>query len=230
MSLIQRRAFRARELRIRAKALMHGAAVTLLLITGYTPRLANAASLCESCELQLGIGETYHFWGATGGLVVPITLNWSDNRYELGFFRVSRRQILYDAHYPSGRLMADPYWGLSLSRRWRLFTRGPVTGFFGFGIAAKTESDQLSVTRLDFASQFGLRFPLPGNRVVGELTFRHWSNAGIRLPNHGQDFMTLTLRLNSGLVGVDRTDQMAMDGVADLKGLSAGIAGTANLP
>jgi hypothetical protein len=230
MSLIQPRAFCAREARIRAKALMHGAAMALLLITGYAPRFASAASLCESCELQIGIGETYHFWGDTGGVVIPITLNWSDNRYELGLFRVSRRQILYDAHYPKGRLMADPYWGLSLSRRWRLFTRGPVTGFFGFGIAAKTESDQLSVTRLDFASQFGLRFPLPGNRVVAELTLRHWSNGGIRLPNHGQDFMTFTVRLNSGLVGVDRTDQMAMDGVANLNRLSADTAGTANLP
>jgi hypothetical protein len=126
--------------------------------------------------------------------------------------------------------MADPYWGLSLSRRWKLFTRGPVTGFFGFGIAAKTESDQLSVTRLDFASQFGLRFPLPGNRVFAELTFRHWSNGGIRLPNHGQDFVTLTFRLNTGLVGVDRTHQATMDGLADLKGLSAGTADSANLP
>lgn len=127
--------------------------------------------------------------------------------------------------------MADPYWGLSLSRRWRLFDRGPVRGFFGFGISAKTESNQLSVTRLDFASQLGLRFPMPGNRVVGELTFRHWSNGGIRLPNHGQDFVTLTVRLNSGLVGVDRTEQIAVAGLVDLKGaLNADPADAANLP
>ena len=110
-------------------------------------------------------------------------------------------------------------------------TEVPVRGFFGFGIAAKTESDQLSVTRLDFASQLGLRFPLPGNRVVGELTFRHWSNGGIRLPNHGQDFVTLTVRLNSGLVGVDRTEQITVDGLADFKGaLSANNAGAGALP
>jgi hypothetical protein len=216
---------------MRVKALIDGAAVALLLIAGYAPRFATAQSLCESCELQIGIGETYHFWGTTGGVVLPITLNWSDSRYELGLFRLSRRQILYDEHYPNGRLMADPYWGLSLSRRWRIFTRGPVRGFFGFGIAAKTESDQLSVTRLDFASQLGVRFRLPGNRVVGELTFRHWSNDGIRLPNHGQDFVTLTVSLNSGLVGVDRTEQMAMDGAVKFKGaLSADNAGTVALP
>jgi hypothetical protein len=219
------------ELRMRVKGLIHSATVALLLSAGYAPRLAAAQSLCESCELQIGIGETYHFWGTTGGVVLPITLNWSDSRYELGLFRLSRRQILYDEHYPNGRLMADPYWGLSLSRRWRIFTRGPVRGFFGFGISAKTESDQLSVTRLDFASQLGVRFPLPGNRLVGELTFRHWSNGGIRLPNHGQDFVTLTVSLNTGLVGVDRTEQTAMNGVVRFRRTaSADNAGTVELP
>jgi hypothetical protein len=212
---------------MRVKALIHSAIAALLVSASYAPRFATAQSLCESCELQMGIGETYHFWGTTGGVVLPITLNWSDSRYELGLFRLSRRQILYDEHYPNGHLMADPYWGLSLSRRWRIFTRGPVRGFFGFGISAKTESDQLSVTRLNFASQLGVRFPLPGNRIVGELTFRHWSNGGIRLPNHGQDFVTLTVSLNSGLVGVDRTEQTAMEGVVKYRGaLSAENART----
>ena len=220
----------SREPHIPVKDLFHSAIMTLLLIAAHAPRFASAESLCESCELQIGIGETYHFWGSTGGVVIPITLNWSDSRYELGLFRLSSRQILYDAHYPNGHLMADPYWGLSLSRRWRIFTRGPVKGFFGFGVSAKTESDQLSVTRLNFASQLGVRFPLPGNRIIGELTFRHWSNGGIRLPNHGQDFVTLTFRVNSGLFGVDRTDQMAVDGVANFKALSANDAGKANLP
>ena len=220
-----------REPRTRVKALIQGAGIALALAAGYVPRFASAQALCESCEVQIGIGETYHFWGSTGGVVLPVTLDWSDNRYELGLFRLSSRQILYDAHYRNGHLMANPYWGLSLSRRWRLFDRGPVRGFFGFGIAAKTESDQLSVTRLDFASQFGVRFPLPGNRALGELTFRHWSNGGIRLPNHGQDFVTLTVRLNSGLFGVDRTEQITVDGVADFKGaLSANNAGAGTLP
>jgi hypothetical protein len=205
--------------------------MALLLGASCVPRFGSAQSLCESCEVQLGIGETYHFWGTTGGVVLPVTLNWSDSRYELGLFRLSSRQILYDAHYREGHVMANPYWGVSLSRRWRLFSRGPVRGFFGFGIAAKTESDQLSVTRLDFASQFGLRFPMPGNRVVGELTFRHWSNGGIRLPNHGQDFVTFTVSLNSGLFGVDRTDRIAVDGLDHAKGaLSAYDADAARLP
>jgi len=220
----------ASQARSHVKALIHSAATALLLIAACVPRFASADSLCESCELQIGIGETYHFWGSTGGVVIPITLNWSDSRYELGLFRLSRRQVLYSARYPDGRVMADPYWGLSLSRRWRIFSRGPVKGFFGFGISAKTEADELSITRLNFASQLGVRFPLPGNRVIAELTFRHWSNGGIRLPNHGQDFVTFTVRLNSGLVGADRPE-LAMHGVANFKvALSADTAYDANLP
>jgi len=40
---------------------------------------------------------------------------------------------------------------------------------------------------------------------------RHWSNGGIRLPNHGQDFATLTIRLNSGLFGLGKREHYAVD-------------------
>jgi hypothetical protein len=67
---------------------------------------------------------------------------------------------------------------------------------------------------------------LPGNLLVGELTFRHWSNGGVRLPNHGQDFVTLTVRVNSGLVGTERSER-----IADYKGVQAiDKANAANLP
>jgi len=212
-----------RKPRIRVSAFIRCAAMALFL-AGHAPRFASAESLCQGCELQAGLGGTYHFWGTTSGLVLPVTLNWSDARYELGLFRLSTEQILYDAHYPDGRVMAHPYWGASLSRRWRLFETGPVRGFVGFGLAAKTESDQLSVTRLDFASQLGLRVRLPGNQLV-ELTMRHWSNAGIRLPNHGQDFATLTFRLNSGRFGVDRAEQISLDGLVNSSSASNGRDG-----
>jgi len=185
--------------------------MVLLALGCWMPRLVSAQSWCESCEVQVGLGGTYHYWGATGGVVVPVTLNWDDSRYELGFFRVTTQQVLYDGNSRYGRVMADPYWGVSLSRRWRLYERGPVRLFLGFGFAAKTESDQLSSTRLDFAEQLGVRFRLPGNRVVGELTMRHWSNAGIRLPNHGQDFATLTIRLNTGRFGVGKRELIPLE-------------------
>lgn len=187
--------------------------VLLVLLIGAlsAPTITRAQSICESCEVQLGLGSTYHFWGPTGGLVLAGTVNWDANRYELGVFRVASAQFLRDHAYPDGHLMADPYWGVSLSRRWQVFERGPVKGFVGFGLALKTESDQLSATRWDFAEQAGLRFRIPGQVAVGELTVRHWSNAGIRLPNHGQDFVTLTIRLNTGRFGVDQASQIPLE-------------------
>ena len=185
--------------------------LALLVYAACAPRFAAAQSLCESCEVQVGLGGTYHYWGATGGVVLPVAVTWSENRYELGFVRVTTQQTLHESRLRNERLMAEPYWGVSLSRRWQLFERGPVKGFFGFGLAGKTRSDVLSATRWDFASQLGLRFRLPGNRAMAELTMRHWSNGGIRLPNHGQDFATLTIRLNSGLFGINAAHQYPGD-------------------
>ena len=184
--------------------------IVLMVGAAFAPTIANAQSICTSCEAQLGLGATYHFWGPTGGLVFAATMNWDESRYELGVFRIARAQVLRDDAYREGCLMADPYWGVSLSRRWQLFQKGPVKALFGFGLALKTESDQLSATRWDFASQLGLRFRIPGQIAVAELTVRHWSNAGVRLPNHGQDFVTFTVRLNTGRFGVDKADQISL--------------------
>jgi hypothetical protein len=189
----------------------------LLVCAAGAPRSADAQSLCESCEVQVGLGGTYHYWGTTGGVVLPVAVTWSENRYELGIVRVTTQQTLHESRLRNERLMADPYWGVSLSRRWQLFERGPVKGFFGFGLAGKTKSDVLSATRWDFASQLGLRFRLPGNRAMAELTMRHWSNGGIRLPNHGQDFATLTIRLNPGLFGISTAHQYPVDPTFNLE-------------
>jgi lipid A 3-O-deacylase PagL len=195
------------------RQLVRFAVVAFVALLGFTSRPAGAQSLCESCDLMVGVGSTYHYWGATGGVVVPITLSLNDNRYEFGFFRVTTQQTLvYREKY--ARVVAQPYGGFSASRRWQIVEAGPVRAFVGFGLAVKSESDVLSVTRWDFASQLGVRFPFPvsGNRVVGELTMRHWSNAGIRLPNHGQDFTTFTVRINpEKLPGIPRTDQISID-------------------
>ena len=170
--------------------------LALLACLAYAPRNVQAESFCASCEVQIGVGGTYHFWGSTGGVVIPVTVSWDQNRYEVGVFRMASQQTLLDSNIRSQRLMASPYWGVSASRRWRLFVRGPVSGFVGFGMAIRTEADELSATRWDFAEQLGARVRLPGGRSVLELTVRHWSNAGFKLPNHGQDFATLTARFD----------------------------------
>src|SRR4029077_15394948 len=99
---------------------------------GCAPRLAQAQEFCQSCGVQGGLGGTYHYWGPTGSLVLPVSLTWSDNRYELAAFRFTDQQLLALPGTHQARRMADPYWGASLSRRWGLFERGPVQGYFGF--------------------------------------------------------------------------------------------------
>jgi hypothetical protein len=183
----------------------------LVGFAAYAPQAVDAQSFCETCEVQIGLGDTYHYWATTGSLVLPVSVTWSDNRYELAGFRFTSQQWLTRPGARDGRHMANPYWGASLSRRWQLFNGGPVQGYFGFGLAGRTESDVLSVTRWDFASQLGLRFRLPGNRVIGEVTMRHWSNGGIQLPNHGQDFATATIRVNSRLFGIPEAEKISLD-------------------
>ena len=98
--------------------------LALLLVLAwalYAPRSANAQSFCTSCEVQIGLGGTYHFWRTTGGAVLPLSVTWSESRYELGLFRVTGQQTLHDRASRNDRVLAEPYWGLSLSRRWQLF-------------------------------------------------------------------------------------------------------------
>ena len=175
---------------------VHLSLLALLACCAYVPRDAQAESFCASCEVQIGVGGTYHFWGSTGGVVIPVSVSWDQNHYEFGLFRMATQQTLLDSNTRSPRLMANPYWGVSVSRRWPLFARGPVSGFVGFGMAYRTQTDELSATHWDFAEQLGARVRLPGDRSVVELAIRHWSNAGFKLPNHGQDFATVTVRFD----------------------------------
>lgn len=153
-------------------------------------------SHCADCEIRLGVGGTYHFWGSTSGVVVPLTLSWKRGRYEFGVFRFASDQNLKDPVERTGKTGVDPYWGASLSRRWQLIERGPFTAIAGFGLSYKSQLDTLSATHFNFASQLGLRLKLPYAHSTLEFSMRHWSNAGIKLPNHGQDFATLMIRVD----------------------------------
>jgi len=183
--------------------------LSLLLWAAALPQTANAEPFCPTCEVHMGIGGTYHFWGNTDGTVLPLTVSWSENRYEVGVFRMATPQTLSKDGKSSQ--LADPYWGVSASRRFILLERGPVQTFFGFGLAYRTESDVLSATRWDFASQLGVHVRLPRNGSAVEFCLRHWSNAGVKLPNHGQDFATVTFVLNPQFfrtVGLNRSRDM----------------------
>ncbi len=178
--------------RVRTSWLIRYGVLPLLVLVAND---ANADSLpfpCTGCALHVGMGATYHFWSSTGGTVIPITVTTAGDRYEFGVFRMANEQSFYDGREHLQRVTAKPYWGASASRRWTLIRRSPWNLYFGFGLSYKTESDQLSVTHWNFASQLGARVRLHDGGPELEVTVRHWSNAGIRLPNRGQDFFTVS--------------------------------------
>jgi Lipid A 3-O-deacylase (PagL) len=112
----------------------------------------------------------------------------------VGLFRIASNQTLVESGWSRPRVLGEPYWGVSASRRWQLFARPEWRLFFGFGVSYKTEEDLMNSTHWNFASQLGVRLQHPsGEKLDVEVWVRHWSNAGIRLPNRGQDLLTVTL-------------------------------------
>ena len=162
---------------------------------GRDPVILNTVSACDDCEFNLGVGGTYHSFEGTGGIVIPLTVSWDRGRWEFGAFHFSE-QTSTDNEEKVERVVARPYWGASLSRRFQLVERGPWRAIFGFGVSYRTEQDVLSATHWNFSSQFGLRFHSPQFPATLELSARHWSNGGVRTPNRGQDFTILTVRFD----------------------------------
>jgi hypothetical protein len=150
--------------------------------------------ICDDCEFHLGLGGTYHSFEATGGEVIPLTMTWDRGRWEAGMFHFSEQTSTDNEGVE--RLVARPYWGASVSRRFKFYERGPLRAIFGFGLSYRTEQDVLSATHWNFSSQLGLRFQSPQFPAIFELSARHWSNGGVRTPNRGQDFTILTVRFD----------------------------------
>ena len=178
--------------RARVSALVLGA----IALSG-VPSLARsdeAGGFC-GCQLFLGVGGTYHYWARNGGVVAPFMLDASAGRYELGVFRITRPQMEDLYGIAPARRFASPYWAFSLSRRWRVLTHRSLRLYVGLGASYKGEEDRLNATHWNFATQLALQWRF-SRAVTVELAVRHWSNAGIRLPNRGQDFATLTVGAN----------------------------------
>jgi hypothetical protein len=127
--------------------------------------------------------------------VIPATLTFDQGRYEVGVFRMTTRQMLFEDIWGKTRVLAEPYWGVSASRRWQLAARPTWRLVFGFGASYKTEEDLLNSTHSNFASQLAVRLRhASGQGRDMEFAIRHWSNAGLRTPNRGQGFFTVTVR------------------------------------
>ncbi|MGB6452773.1 MAG: hypothetical protein WBE92_18635 [Steroidobacteraceae bacterium] len=148
---------------------------------------------CNDCNLLVGVGTTYKFWGWTDGLVLPIELEFDDSRWELGAFRMASGQLLSEPKlFPHTPYAALPYWGFTAMRRWQVVHRPWGKIYLGFGANYKTETDYLDSTLWNFAYLIAARFDLHGENTFVELGVRHWSNAWLRLPDRGQNLMTIT--------------------------------------
>jgi hypothetical protein len=126
----------------RAGALLFLAAFFILAsVTGMAAGVSREkSSFCGECEFQVGMGGTYHSFESTGGDVIPITMTWAGGRWELGVFHFSE-QVSTDNDENVERVVARPYWGASVSRRFELYERGPLRALFGFGLSYRTETD-----------------------------------------------------------------------------------------
>jgi hypothetical protein len=94
----------------RATRALSGFAVATLLAVAMVPAYGDAARWdgCDSCEVFLGIGYTYHMWGETGGFVLPATLTLGQDRYEVGVFSITSDQTLYEDLWGRRRVLANP--------------------------------------------------------------------------------------------------------------------------
>ena len=146
-------------------------------------------SLFLDGHFAVGAGMTYQYDGSKGTTLGVATWSTQDDHYELAAFRFLTAQTRF------GSALAEPNWVFEASRRWRLrwslIDRSGVELFIGGGAAYKTKSDDLNGSNLNFAEQLGWRFPKQANGHRLEFAIRHISNAGIRKPNRGEDFLTL---------------------------------------
>src|ERR1700722_8761475 len=140
-------------------------------------------------HLALGSGMSIQYDGTSTSTLGVATLTWHDDHYELAAFRFLTAQTRL------GETLAGPNWVFEISRRWRLnwslIDRSGLQLFFGGGAAYKNETDDLNGSHLNFAEQLGWRFPRQENGGQVEFAIRHISNAGLKKPNKGEDFLTL---------------------------------------
>jgi Lipid A 3-O-deacylase (PagL) len=172
-----------------------GSIAAVALLAGLVPAAGHADD-CH-CKLLLGVGATYQLWGWSDGLVVPITLELADSRWEAGAYWFPRRQIAA-GYGPPDKTAANPYWGFTAMRRWQFLHRPWGRLYFGFGANYRDEIDYLEPTRWNFAYLVAARFYLGAHGPLLEFGVRHWSDAWIKKPNRGQDFVTLSVGFPKG--------------------------------
>jgi len=155
-------------------------------------RAEPAAACGRGCGLLVGVGTIFYDFSWTHGLVLPVTLELDQSRWELGVFRFANSQRAPARALPTTHA-ANPYWGFTAMRRWQVLHRGRARLYLGFGANYRSELDYLEATRWNFAYVIAGRYDLRRQGHVLELSIRHWSDAWIRPPNRGQDLVTLSV-------------------------------------
>jgi hypothetical protein len=140
-------------------------------------------------HVALGAGMTYQYDGSKGTDLGVATWTSSQDHYELAAFRFFTPQTR------RGDPLSEPNWVFEASRRWRLHWKlidhSGMDLFFGMGAAYKTKTDDINGSNWNFAEQLGWRFPQQAHGGRVEFAIRHVSNAGLKKPNKGEDFLTL---------------------------------------
>jgi hypothetical protein len=176
----------------------------LLCIIGVWGGLAaplHAAEPINGCReyfpvtFTAGFGDTFRFWQNLKSSVIPLTVTWDCDRYELGVFRFGNQ---YQTINGVRQVVVAQDFAASLSRRWVMHRWGSTGLFFGFGLSIRTraglsEENPFNGSHLNFAEQLGLRWMRLGHREGIEVSFRHFSNLGIVSPNIGQNFLDIAV-------------------------------------
>jgi lipid A 3-O-deacylase PagL len=145
--------------------------------------------------LTAGFGDTFRFWQNLESSVIPLTVTWDCDRYEIGVFRFGDQ---YQRINGIRTLVVAQDFAASLSRRWVMHRWGSTGIFFGFGLSVRTragiaEDNPFNGSHLNFAEQLGLRWMRLGHRHGVEVSLRHFSNLGIVAPNVGQNFLDVAI-------------------------------------
>jgi hypothetical protein len=169
--------------------------ICLTTLAVCTAQPASAESLLESCacDLLIGVGATFRTFAWTDGLVLPVTFELQDSRWELGAFRFATAQRPPAYALPETTRAANPYWGFTAMRRWQVLHRHWGKLYVGFGANYRNELDYLESTHWNFAYLIAVRFGLTPRVGALELGVRHWSDAWIKPPNRGENLLTLSL-------------------------------------
>jgi hypothetical protein len=142
-------------------------------------------------NFTVGGGRTFRFWYTPDSVVVPVTMTWRCERWELGAFYFGRQYQRFDGER---HLVVRGDAAVSLTRRLILHRWKSQDAFFGLGGSYRTkagfeEGDPFNGNYLNFTEQVGVRWMRTDHRQGIELSVRHFSNLGIVKPNIGQNFL-----------------------------------------